>query len=295
MRIVFIGKFNKSWDEEYIAEGFEHLGHEVVRVDHLSSPQEIQDALERYTPDILLYCKWEQPKELDAIINAQKKTGLKTVCWLFDLYIGYPREYQVSTRRFFRSDYVFTTDGGHQEEFKRLGVNHYCVRQGIRASECVLEEGNPVGVAFIGSDNPLHPYRQKMLGQIMLHFPNFKWYGRGNTDEVRGMELNKVFANTKIIIGDSVTSPYYWSNRVVETLGRGGFLIHPAVEGIKEEYPYLVTYEPGNIQDLRNKINYYLNHEQERKDIIKLNIDWVKNNYTIEKKCQELLNVLQSA
>jgi len=281
-------------DEEYIAEGFASLGHEVIRVDNLATSGEIKDVLQRYTPDILLFCKWEQPPELDAIINAQKKTGLKTVCWIFDLYIGYQREYQVKTRRFFKADYVFTTDGGHQEEFAKLGVNHHCVRQGIRASECVLEKGNPIGVAFVGSDNPLYPYRQKMLGEIMLHFPNFKWYGRGDSDEVRGMQLNKIFANTKVIIGDAVYSPYYWSNRVVETLGRGGFLIHPDVPGIKKEYPHIVTYEVGNIQDLKNKITYYLNHEQERKDIIKLNFDWVKDNYTVEKKCKELLNVLQS-
>lgn len=277
-------------DEEYIAQGFEKLGNTVVRIEDSSTPGEVKDALERYKPDMLIYCKWQQPKELDLTISSLKREGMRTVCWLFDLYFNYSRENQVHTKSFFKSDYVFTTDGGQQVRFKEAGVNHFCVRQGIRPEECFIQEGKPIGVAFIGSDNPLYPYRCKMLGEIMRTFNNFTWYGRGDTDEKRGTDLNELFGNTKVIIGDSVYSPYYWSNRVVETLGRGGFLIHPEVEGIKEEYPYLVTYEKDNIQDLKNKIMYYLQHEDERKEIVQKNFEWVRDNYTVEKKCQELLD-----
>lgn len=294
MRIAFIGKFNKMHDEEYIAQGFEHIGHEVIRISDLSTGFEIKDALERYKPDILLYCKWIQPKEVDATINALKKVGMKTVCWLFDLYVGYTREYQLRNASFFKSDYVFTTDGGNQKTFDALKINHHCIRQGIRSEECFIQSGNPIGVAFVGSDNPANQERLKAIGQTMLYFPNFTWYGRADTDEKRGMELNELYGNTKIVIGDSVYSPYYWSNRVVETLGRGGFLIHQDVPGIKEEYPYLVTYEKGNLADLKNKITYYLNHEDERKEILLKNFEWVRDHYTIEKKCQELLDVLRT-
>lgn len=291
MRISFIGKFNKMHDEEYIAEGFESIGHFVQRIPDVLSPFDIGQAIKSLNPDILLYCKWQQPKELDETIESLKKGGMKTVCWLFDLYLGYAREEQVKTKLFFKSDYVFTTDGGHDEEFKRLGVNHHCIRQGIRNKECFIQEGIPKGIAFIGSDNPLYPYRCKMLGKVIARFNNgFTWYGRGDTDEMRGTKLNELFGNTKVIIGDSVYSPYYWSNRVVETLGRGGFLIHSEVEGLKEEYPYLVTYQKDNVQDLLNKIKYYSEHENERKEILQRNFEWVRHHYTIDKKCRELID-----
>ena len=120
---------------------------------------------------------------------------------------------------------------------------------------------------------------------------NFKWFGRKNTDELRGENLNEIYAKTKIVVGDSVYSPYYWSNRVVETLGRGGFLIHRDVPGIKEEYPDLVTYD-GTMEDLLKKIDYYLSHEEERQEIIRKNFEHVRDHYTMDKKCEELITWL---
>ena len=291
MTILFVGKFNLMWNEEYIAEGFENIGCDVIRIEQSTDPQLIHRRILQNKPDILLFTKYVLPKEVLNAVERGREWGLKTVCWLFDLYWGYHREYRIK-ENYFRADFVFTTDGGHDKEWKEAGINHKCVRQGIRTKECFLAEGIPQGVIFIGSDNPTYPYRQKMLGEIFLHFKYFKWWGRGDTDEVRGTALNKLFAKTKIVIGDSVYSPYYWSNRVVETLGRGGFLIHPEVEGIKEEYPYLVTYKKDNIQDLKNRIQFYLNHEYERQEIVQKNFEWVRDNYCIEKKCQEIINAI---
>jgi len=290
--IGIIGRFEKIYDEEYIAEGFENLGYSVVRIEQSTDPQLIHRKILLNRPDILLFTKYILPKEVQNAIERGREWGIRTVCWLFDLYWGYHREHRIK-ENYFKADYVFTTDGGHDREWKEAGINHKCVRQGIRDKECYIADGvQEYAVIFVGSDNPAYPYRQKMLGEIFLQFKGFKWFGRGDTDEVRGEALNKLYAKTKIVIGDSVYSPYYWSNRVVETLGRGGFLIHPEVEGIKEEYPYLVTYQKDNIQDLKNRIMFYLNHEYERQEIIRKNFEHVKKNFTIEKKCQEIIDVL---
>ncbi len=120
---------------------------------------------------------------------------------------------------------------------------------------------------------------------------NFKWFGRYSTNEIRGLPLNELYSQTKIVVGDSVYSPHYWSNRVVETLGRGGFLIHREVEGLKEVYPDLVTYD-GTYDDLMKKIDYYLAHEDERREIIKKNFERVRDYYTMDKQCQKLLNYI---
>lgn len=59
------------------------------------------------------------------------------------------------------------------------------------------------------------------------------------------------------MIGDScfAGSPkgaYYWSDRIPETLGRGGFLIHPYVDGLGRQFNLLehdepVTYDAGHL------------------------------------------------
>ena len=54
----------------------------------------------------------------------------------------------------------------------------------------------------------------------------------------RNAQLNNLYANSKIAIGDSVCIGFnherYWSDRVFETIGRGGFIIHPYIKGLEE-------------------------------------------------------------
>lgn len=289
MKIAFIGKFKNLYDEEYIALSFEYLGYQVKRIPQHYSWFDIKAILEQFKPDILLYCKWEQPKELDETIDRLKKSGLKTVCWLFDVYFNYTRETFVKTKRYFKSDYVFTTDGGQQKRFEELGINHICVRQGIFQDECLLLPFQPIEheITFVGSDNPVFPERSKLVKDLNAH-----WVGKKDTGEVRGIALNKLYTCSRIVIGDSWYSAHYWSNRIVETLGRGGFLIHQEVEGLNEAYPYLVTYKRGDIQDLKNKIKYYQEHEDERHEIIRKNFEWVRDNYICAKQCQRLLSYI---
>lgn len=284
MIIAFIGKFQNLHDEEYIARSFEMLGHEVKRIPQSSQWFDIKIILEQTKPDVLLYCKWEQPKELDKVIELLKRNGMKTVCWLFDIYFNYTRENFVKNKSYFKSDYVFTTDGGQQVRFEEAGVNHKCVRQGIYKDECILYPFQTIEheIVFVGSDSIVYPERTKIVKELKAH-----WVGKNNTNEVRGMALNELYASTRVVIGDSWYSPHYWSNRIVETLGRGGFLIHRDVPGLKEEYPDLVTYN-GTIEDLKKKIAFYTKNDYERREVIRRNFEWVKKNYTMDKKCKEL-------
>ncbi len=281
MRIAVIGKFKNLHDEEYIAQSFEMLGHTVSRFEQ--NDTEIAERINSSKFDFVLFTKYNYKKGM---------FNTKTVCWLFDIYWDYPRESMVQTSPFFKADYVITTDGGNEKDWKRLGINHHCVRQGIHKPQCFMEESkDPQGIVFIGADNPLFPERSIMMNQLKSKYQDFTWYGKNNTNAVRGKDLNTLYSKKKIVVGDSVYSPYYWSNRVVETLGRGGFLIHRYVEGIDKEYPHLVTYD-GTMADLTKKIDYYLAHEDERREIVRKNFEWVRDNYTMEKKCQKILDYI---
>lgn len=286
-KIAFIGKFVNLYDEEYIARSFEILGCQVRRIPQYLPPFDIKEALLSFKPDILLYTKWECPLELKPTIETLKQTGMKTVCWLFDLYFDYQREYHVKNKSFFKSDYVFTTDDGHQRRFDELGINHKCVRQGIYKPECVLFPFQSIDneIVFVGSNSPIYPERSKLVQEL-----GAVWYGKKNTNELRGVALNELYAHSRIVIGDSFPSAHYWSNRVVETLGRGGFLIHREVEGIKEVFPHLVTYNTK--EDLLKKIAYYTKHEEERRELVRKNFINVRDNHTMDVKCQLLLNYI---
>lgn len=288
MKLVIIGKFHKLYDEEYIARSFEMIGCEVIRIPQTMASIDVTLNLSKQKPDIILYAKWDCPIDVKDEVEKLQRSGTKTVCWLFDLYFGYSREFQVKNKSFFKSDYVFTTDGGHQKEFEELGINHACIRQGIFKNDCYMLPFKEIEneIVFVGSYSPIYPERNELMKRL-----NVKWIGRRNSDEMRGDKLNELYSETRIVVGDSFPSPFYWSNRVVETLGRGGFLIHKETEGLKEEYPYLVTYKDE--KDLIEKIDYYKKHEEERRKIIINNFNWVKDNYTCEKQCQKILNLIK--
>ena len=120
----------------------------------------------------------------------------------------------------------------------------------------------------------------------------FERFGHLPDNQVRGLPLNELYANTKIVVGDSQPSDYYWSNRLYETLGRGGFLLHPYTKGIEEEFEdgkHLVLYERDNMKDLFEKIDYYLAHDDEREKIRKAGHEHVKKHFTYKQRCIELM------
>lgn len=293
MKIAIVGKFGKLHDEEYIARSFESLGHTVLRVEQKHSPRYMVATIIDNKTELVIFSKINPVESPKACIDFLRKNHIKTASWIFDLYWGYPREHNMMANIFFKVEKVFTTDGGHEDEWRMVGVDHQVVRQGIYKPECYIEPpADPHGVVFVGSDNPLFRERTRTVLRVRGMCSDFRWIGKRNSDEVRGTDLNKLYASAKVVIGDSVYSPHYWSNRVVETLGRGGFLIHQEVPGIKEEYPDLVTYQRGDMDDLNKKINYYLNNEEERLEIIRKNYEHVRDNYTTDKKCAELLSKL---
>lgn len=286
MKIAYIGNFQKMWDEEYIARAFEELGHQVGRITE-HDPKILQQ-IQWFAPDVVLWAKLRTPQAL-RVVDYCRRNKIKTVCWVWDLYWDYEnREHKIQTDPMFQADLVFTSDGGHQKQWESVGIKHKCIRQGIHEPECYREDAEKeYDVVFVGSMNVFNSDRNSMISKIKEDF-DLHWFGKDNSDEIRGPKLNRLYGKTKIVVGDSVYSPNYWSNRVVETLGRGGFLIHQYVEGIEKEYPYLVTYKRGDYKDLKEKIGHYLQNPKEREALIEKNLQWVKENHLCKHRCKEL-------
>lgn len=298
MRIAYIGKFSKLWDEEGIAVGLEAAGAEVVRIEERTQTVgDIKAMVERAKPDVVLGAKYDvlQP---DALMPWLKER-YPTVSWTFDLLLGHPpREQRIRTFHFLFCDLVFLTDGGHMQEYADIGVNAHLLRQGIPDEFCYMaepEEGPDV--LFVGTENPTFPYRQELM-KLLKHYygANFQWVGRANAESCRGHDLNKLYASAKVVIGDCMHGDHYWSNRVVETLGRGGFLIHPNVVGIDKDYtPYkeFVPYDWGDFKGLKEKIDYFLDHPKERDKIRRAGFARVEKEYKMSDKCKTLYEAIK--
>ena len=92
LSILYCGNFvTKSVGEPEVAKCLEELGHFVTRIpEQTSKPHTILLEVAKHDYDIFLFSKlrigsWP---EVDELLKRLRKKKVKTICWLFDLYIG---------------------------------------------------------------------------------------------------------------------------------------------------------------------------------------------------------------
>lgn len=310
MLVAYVGNFRPSHStENHVAGSLRALGHDVLE---LQEDDQHVDTLAARVIDadaaLLLYTKtWgldptttiEQWAQLEA-------AGIPTVSYHLDLYVGLEREAQLDFEPFWRTRYVFSADGGHAAEFAAHGIDHEWLRAGVYRPECV--DGKPshalrrTNVAFVGSHRNYHPewpYRQQLVKWLRTTYRGrFTAFPTGHV-AVRGQALNDLYATVPVIVGDTLCPgfehPYYWSDRVYETLGRGGFLIHPFIEGMQDEFvdgEHLRFYRFGDFEQLREIIDHYVAHPDEARAIARHGQSFVRDHCSYEARVSDMLDKL---
>lgn len=303
MKILYFGSFEKPYDTEvYVANTLEMMGHIVTRVSaHDTSPDGAIQILKTATHDFILLSKGWHTVNYSRFMEAVRATGIYSVGWYWDLLIGTSREGSVQSNPVFLADFTLTTDGGHNEEFKAYGVNHALLRQGIYEPEAHPGDWKQeyfYDVVFVGTEahggECRWDYRKKLLDFLQKTYGSkFRWLGQHQT--IRNEELNNLYASARVVVGDSVYSPHYWSNRLYETTGRGGFLIFPEIPGLEKEFEYykqIVPYRIGDWEGLKEKIDYFVTHDVEREKIQMAGFEHCKQFHTYTKRCEELIKIV---
>lgn len=289
--------------ERDLAWTFEDLGHKVISTqENADTTEEVLERCIKENVKLFVYIHthgWETPGRMDMaqLLQELKACGIKTCSFHLDRYRGLNlsdgRESRVGTHPFWHTDVVFTADGGNQEWFKDRGVNHVWLPPAVVKKWAV--KGNyradlAVDVAFVGARgyHPEYPFRETLIKFLEdTYGSRFKIFSG-----FREQSLNDLYASARVVVGDSCFggADRYWSDRVPETTGRGGFLIHPASNGLS--IPGLVTYTPGDLNDLTDKIDYYLEHEDERKALQGATQAWVREHDTYTNRVQTMLKVV---
>lgn len=303
-KICFIGKFNKIYDEEGKALALERLGNKVYRFeeDSFNRKNNDLDALFEKQPDCIFFTKLRVPGSQE-IINNAKRNNIKTVCWMPDLYFGLNRETHIVNKTpMFQADYVFTPDGGNDKKFNSLGIKHYTMRQAIAKEACdiidVPEQNKKINVLFVGGLNrDIHGSdREKLLSFLSKQYKKtFFWVGKNNTNDYREERLTKLISISKVVIGTSVYSPKYWSNRIYETIGRGGMMIHQYVDGIDSEYligKHCDFFEKDNFSQLQEKIDFWIDNPKERTKIVKNGYNYTLQFHTLDNRAKKVMEVI---
>ena len=131
----------------------------------------------------------------------------------------------------------------------------------------------------------------------MPDFPEFKNCARGVV--YHGKQLGEVYNKTKINL--SVASLFTSQHRAFEVIASGGFLLVGYIPPEKDVHPITAFLEEGDgyvffkgKNDLLEKIDYYLNHEEKRIEIIKHGRAKILNNYTVKQGAQKIVDIVSA-
>lgn len=281
--VAYIGNFVPEHStENHVRQAWINQGHQVIRIQEgyendynalMTNMKAVDLVLWTRTGD--LAAKWGHAKQI-AMLGQARELDIPTVAFHLDRWWGLDREHLIYEEPFFRCQYVITADGGHQEEFNKASINHYWLPPAVSLNETEpgeYQERYASDIAFVGSWMPGYhrewKHRPQLIDWLSKTYPHqVKFWPRPNEHSVRGKDLRDLYASVKVVVGDSClvgNAAHYWSDRIPETLGRGGFLIHPYVKGLEEHftighYGDLVTWQAGNWEALRTEIDWFLDH-----------------------------------
>jgi hypothetical protein len=313
MKIALLG--NCAWatytTENHFRISLESLGHEVtileetLRLDGLQYLEQARLA----QVDLLLWVHTptlEIPR-VSHMLDGFKGLGIPTVGYHLDLYRGLKREGQHGfDHPWWHCDHIFSPDGGAPKGYwEERGINHHWSPPGVLAESCYMAEPDydkhPEPIIFVGSRgyHPEHPFRGELINWLERTYKGqFKLYEHNS--KMREHALNVLYSSAKVIIGDSCTingeAPFrYWSDRVPETLGRGGFLLHPTTPGMDEFFQdgvHLESFERGDWEELADLIEWALESPLEVDEIRRAGQNEVKQRHTYTTRMMSMLRTV---
>lgn len=318
LRVVQVGNFRPTYSTEtHLHLALTALGHDVDRVQEDETSTDLLLDRCRHA-DLLVYTRtWGLQGDLSPVglIDRLHDTGVATASYHLDLYRGLRRASTVDPDNdaFWRTGWVFTADGDPDTQtwMEARGVNHRWLPAGV----CHREVGPgrpapdrfPWDVVFVGSNNygGLHPewaYRDRLHTFLQRHYRNrFACLPAAYGEAIRGQDLNDLYSTVPVVVGDSLCPGFtwrnYWSDRVYETVGRGGFLVMPKVPGLDQHFQdrkHLRFYDWGDWGQLGTIIDGALDDRYSSREVAADGCAHVAGHHTYLHRMRDLLDVLEA-
>lgn len=263
-------------------DGYEHAGAVVIGIDQAEAyalgPRYFLMKLDELgvpEPALVVYSRTHNNTALTPawtdVWRTLEERGTKTASVHLDVFWGLPEREQWIREGdpLFTTGLVLTADGGSDEKWEAAGVNHRWLPPGTD-TRFVPPQAEPYEelagkIVFVGSSMGYHdlwPHRMQMVAFARTHWgPRFVEFGNGTErGPVRGAELARVYASDCIVIGDFCFAGrwgWQWSDRIPETLGRGGLLCVTHTPGLDFMYESgwdLLTWQAGDFEGLAEQI-----------------------------------------
>jgi spore maturation protein CgeB len=263
---------------------------------------------DRFKPD-LVYVTLGNQLTPEAIRYMKKNAY--TVLKLSDTLSVYPYLQQVVSIY----DRVYTYEISDIEELKKYGVTgHRSMGTYDSKQYFPIDCSRDIDVCFVGK---MYPQRKELLERLIEDLPDVKFrfwgtYVKVNkpikylnwmfskkhkvfaNKNIHYSEVNEIYNRSKICLNiNGYQTQIGWASRLPEILGTRSFQLVDGNEAINSEFngclATFYTYE-----DLKNKILYYLKHDDERKQIAINGYEKVIHSYTRKHQIESILNDIQS-
>ena len=307
MRIAFLGNFAVPYSSEnHHAQSLESLGHDVIRL------QETQTSAATITEtavqsDLFVWIHthgWDTPG-IESVLHTLRHHKIPSITYHLDLWMGLARERDIRNSPYWDLDHFFTVDKNMADWLStNTPVKGHFLPAGVFDKECYITT-EPSGFAndiiFVGSKryHPEWPWRPQLVDWLTNTYGHRFTHvgGDGPTGTLRGDALNRVYANSKIAVGDTLclgfTYPWYASDRLFEAPGRGGFQLFPNIHGIPEWFDGTMKFfNFGDFDGLKTLIDHYLEHDEEREVLRRQCHDHIKNHHTYRHRWSDIIKTV---
>ena len=289
MKIIYVGVFNvKGSTNIGQASTFEKIGNEVIRYDYRERARILDGKLTNHNPkrdkDLVNLCRLEKPdfilyskcNQLHVNVVIECNKVCKSILWYMDFRNNINEEL---IQKIIHCDYVFSARLDGYEEGLKHNPNTYRVYEGFDASiHKPYDLEKTKDVCFIGT---LRENRVKYHNAIPFDVVTNAF------DEHHAM----IVSQTKINLNMSESADGT-SDRTFKVMAAGGFLLTEPWQNLNQEFEVgkdLDTF--SSIDELKLKIDYYLNNEDERTKIAEHGRKTV-SKYTVEVFCKNILEVV---
>lgn len=250
MRFVLLGNLATPHStEQHHLQALTDLGHQV---ETLQEGEATAAAVVRAAApaDVLLWVHThgrQTPGGMAPAVRELRRSRTRVVSYHLDLWHGLGREALLDDPDYYVNlvDHFFTVDpalAGHVD--RRGHGNGHWLPAAVCHRECWMAPARrrDLPVVFVGSHryHAEWPHRNRLLLALTQRYGgDFHAFPNGRP-QVRGAELNRLYGRSQVVVGDSLcpggSHEGYWSDRVYETMGRGGFIVHPRVPGLEDHF-----------------------------------------------------------
>lgn len=274
MKILFVAVFTPNSTNVSQSRGFKQNGCGVIEFDYRKIAGQygikrrdelLIETCRKEIPDLVLFSKCNNMHY--SVVEECNKYS-KTALWYMDAMNNFNNEL---IQKIKRCNYFFCGVEGVMEHAEKYNNNcifvHQCPDDEMNFKILPLDgeiEYND-DITFIGSadSSKIHNDRLKYINMLKSEFSGFKHY-----NGVYGLRHNEIVNQSKINLNFSPTDATGVSVRIFKILASGGFLMTTPWLNMEKTFTTgkdIVIF--NNEEELKEKIRYYLENEEERKQI----------------------------